>query len=160
MHKGKNITLLPLSPVDIRNHFIALAKNAKDKPANIEPSDVKPGGIKLKEGVFLATTSATAELCDNHDAPCYTMFCQDVSIFNDTMSCAHSAVTNLLQEIVVGMESRTTLIQDGEDDEDIIILDAHTPCPPPQVTSRLQLGRRVRFGFNRHPCTVSAISLS
>ena len=95
MHKGKNITLLPLSPIDIMNHFIALAKNAKDKPANIEPSDVKPGGIKLKEGVFLATTSATAELCDNHDAPCYTMFCQDVSIFNDTMSCAHSAVTNL-----------------------------------------------------------------
>ena len=135
MHKGKNITLLPLSPIDIMNHFIALAKNAKDKPANIEPSDVKPGGIKLKEGVFLATTSATAELCDNHDAPCYTMFCQDVSIFNDTMSCAHSAVTNLLQEIVVGMESRTTLIQDGEDDEDIIILDAHTPWPSPSYKS-------------------------
>nr|TKW39496.1 hypothetical protein SEVIR_1G183100v2 [Setaria viridis] len=30
----------------------------------------------------------------------------------------------------------------------------------PQVTIRHQLGRRVRFGFNRHPCTVSAISPS
>jgi hypothetical protein len=34
-----------------------------------------------------------------------------------------AAVTNLLQEFDGGMESRTTLIQEGEDDEDIIMLD-------------------------------------
>ena len=30
----------------------------------------------------------------------------------------------------------------------------------PQVTSRHQLGHRVRLGFSRHPCTVSVISPS
>ena len=43
-------------------------------PSN-ESSDAKQKGIKLKEGVYLATNSAAAELCDNHDAPCYTMLC-------------------------------------------------------------------------------------
>ena len=28
---------------------------------------------KLKDGVYIATTSATATLCDNFDAPCYTI---------------------------------------------------------------------------------------
>ena len=62
------------------------------------------------------------------------------------MSCALSVVTNLLHEFVDGKESRTTLIleggdgeditkmesrttpiQEGEDDEDIITLDTSTP---------------------------------
>ena len=36
----------------------------------------------------------------------------------------------------------------------------HTRHGLPQVTSRLQLGHRVWFGFSRHPCTVSALSPS
>jgi len=54
MHKDKKITLLPLSPADIRKHFKGLAENV-----SIESSDAKPNGIKLKEGVYIATTSAT-----------------------------------------------------------------------------------------------------
>ena len=75
MHKDKNITLLPLSPADIRKHFKELAENVKDTPTSNEYSNAKINGIKLKEGVYIATTSAAAELCDNHDAPCYTMLC-------------------------------------------------------------------------------------
>jgi len=39
---------------------------------------------------LLATTSTTTALCDNPDAPCYTMLCQPI------MSCTLPAVTNLL----------------------------------------------------------------
>ena len=38
----------------------------------------------------------------------------------------HPAITNLLQEIDNGMESRMTPIQKGEDDEDIAASDAYT----------------------------------
>ena len=119
MHKDKKITLLPLSPADIRKHFKGLAENVGN-----ESSDAKPNGIKLKEGVYIATTSAAAELCDNHDAPCYIMLCRYKSFPTAPMSCTmHPVVTNLLQEIDDGMESRTTPIQEGEDDEDIDMLD-------------------------------------
>jgi len=57
MHKNKNITLLPLSPMDI----VKDAKEINNKP----PIDIdKNNGIELQVGVLLATTSATAELCD------------------------------------------------------------------------------------------------
>ncbi|CAN6355662.1 unnamed protein product [Urochloa humidicola] len=114
MHENKNITLLPLSPADNRKHFKELAANAKNENAKkeSESSDVIHKDIKLKGGAFLATSSATAELCDNHDAPCYTMLSQDVLVLDDTMSCMRPAVTNLLQEIVDGaIESRMTPIQ-------------------------------------------------
>ena len=75
MHKNKKITLLPLSPADIRNHFKELAETANNTPTSNESSDVKHNGIKLKEGVYLASTCAAANLCDNSDAPCYTMLC-------------------------------------------------------------------------------------
>ena len=66
--------------------------------------------------------------CDNHDAPCYTMLCRYVSSTHDLMSCTlHPVVTNLLQEIDDGMESRTTPIQEGEDEEDIAMLDTLMP---------------------------------
>jgi len=92
MHKDKKITLLPLSPADIRKHFKEHAENVSNKS-----SDAKPNGIKLKEGVYIATTSAAAELCDNHDAPCYTMLCRYETFPNASMSCTmHPAVTNLL----------------------------------------------------------------
>ena len=81
----------------------------------------------MKEGVYLATNSAAAELCDNHDAPCYTMLCRYESFPNAPISCTmHPAVTNLLQEIDNGMESRMTPIQEGEDDENITASDAYT----------------------------------
>jgi hypothetical protein len=71
IHKDKKITLLSLSPTDIIKH----ANEIKNKP----PTQIaKNNGIKLKGGTFLATTSATAELCDNSDAPCYTMFYQPI----------------------------------------------------------------------------------
>ena len=127
MHKDKKIILLPLSPADIRKHFKELAENVKITPPSNESSDAKTNGIKLKEGVYIATTSAAAALCDNPDAPCYTMLCRDMCfINNDPMPhILHPVVTNLLQEFDAGMESRTTPIQEGEDDEDIVTLDMH-----------------------------------
>ena len=119
--------MLPLLPADIRKHFKELAENVKDRPTSNESSDAKTNGIKLKDGVYIATTSAAAELYDNHDAPCYTMLCRYESFPNAPMSCTmHLAVTNLLQEIDNRMESRTTPIQEGEDDEDIAASDTYT----------------------------------
>jgi hypothetical protein len=164
IHKDKKITLLPLSPTDIIKH----ANEIKNKP----PTHIdKNNGIKLKGGTFLATTSATAELCDNPDAPCYTMFCQPI------LSGALPAVTNLLQEFadhgmksrttpileggddedIAKMESRTTPIQEGEDDEDIATLDTPTLWSFPSCNSsptqlprhpRIQQTRRHCFGHN------------
>jgi len=126
VHKDKNITLLPLSTADIRKHFKQFAENVKNTPTSNESSDAKTNGIKLK-GVYIATTSAAAELCDNHDAPCYTMLCRYETFPNAPMSCTmHHAVPNLLQEIDNGMELRTTLIQEGENDEDIATSDTYT----------------------------------
>jgi hypothetical protein len=164
IHKDKNITLLPLSPTDI----IKYANEIRNKP----PTDIaKNNGIRLKGGTFLATTSATAELCDNSDAPCYTMFCQPI------MSGALPVVTNLLQEFtdvgmqsrptpilegkddedIVRIESRTTPIQEGEDDEDIAMLDTSTLWSSPSCNSsptqlprhpRIQQTHRQYFGHN------------
>jgi hypothetical protein len=149
-------------------NIIKHANEIKNKP----PTDIaKNNGIKLKGGTFLATTSAIAELCDNPDAPCYTMFCQPI------MSSAFPAVTNLLQEFaddgmksrttpilegeddedITKMESRMTPIQEGEDDEDIATLDTpmlwsspscnSSPTPLPRHP-RLQQTRRHCFGHN------------
>ena len=113
--------MLLLSPADIRKHFKELAENVSNKSF-----DAKTNGIKLK-GFYIATTSAAAELCDNHDAPCYTMLCRYKSFPTAPMSCTmHPTVTNLLQEIDDRMESRMTPIQEGEDDEDIAASDAYT----------------------------------
>ena len=46
----------------------------------------------------------------------------------------HPAITNLLQEIDNGMESRMTLIQEGEDDEGITASDAYTLKPDSSTT--------------------------
>ena len=76
MHKNKKITLLPLSPADIRKYFNEL--NDKKTPPSNDSCDAQTNGIKLKDGVYIATTSAAAVLCDNSDAPCYTMLCRDM----------------------------------------------------------------------------------
>jgi len=159
MHKDKKITLLPLSPMDI----VKYAKEINNKP----PMDIdKNNGINLLGGSLLATTSATAELCDNPDAAYYTMFCQPIT------SCALSVVTNLLQEFVDGEESRTTLIlgggvdedipkmesrmtpiQEEEDDEDITTLDTSTPSSFSSCNSCLtQLPCHSRIQQTRHHC--------
>ena len=158
MHKDKKITLLPLSPMDI----VKYAKEINNKP----PMDIdKNNGINLLGGSLLATTSATAELCDNPDAAYYTMFCQPIT------SCALSVVTNLLQEFVDGEESRTTLIlggddeditkmesrttpiQEGEDDEVITALDTSTPSSFSSCNSSpTQLPRYSRIQHTRRQC--------
>ena len=99
LHKDKNITLLPLSPAEIRKHFRDTAANDKNKPATSEASldVVNRDGIKLKGRTFLAKNSAEVALCDNHDAPCYTMLSQDVRVIDNPMSCTlHPVVTNIL----------------------------------------------------------------
>jgi len=89
--------LLPLSPKDIVKH----AKEINNKPS----TDIaKNNKNKLHGGALLATTSTIVVLCDNPDAPCYTMLSQSI------MSCALPVVTNLLQEFVDGEGSRTTPI--------------------------------------------------
>ena len=82
----------------------------------------------MNEGVYLASTCAAANLCDNPDAPCYTMLCRDMRLISNVpMSCTwHPSVTNLLQEFDDGMESRMTPIQEREDNEDITTLDTYT----------------------------------
>ena len=82
----------------------------------------------MKDGVYIATTSAAAALCDNPDAPCYTMLCRDMCfINNDPMPhILHPVVTKLLQEFEAGMESRMTPIQEREDNEDITTLNTYT----------------------------------
>jgi hypothetical protein len=145
--------------MDIVKH----AKEINNKP----PIDMdKNNGIELQGGVLLASTSATAESCDNPNAPCYTMFCQPI------MSCALPAVTNLLQVFVDGeesrttsiieggddediakMESRTTPIQEGEDDEDIATLDMLTPSYFPSCNSSpSQLPRHSRIQQTHCQC--------
>jgi hypothetical protein len=73
------------------------------------------------------------------------MLSQDVRVFNATMSCMHSTVTNLLQDVDDGMMMRTS------------------PCwirarhILPYATSRFQLSCHVWFGSNKYACTVSVI---
>ena len=155
MHKDKKITLLPLSPADIRKYFKELAENISN-----ESSDAKTNGIKLKEGVYIATTSSAAKLCDNHDSPCYNMLCRYASFPNAPMSCTmHPVVTNLLQEIVMGWSRGRLQFKKGR----MMRTSPHWTCTNwshLQVTSRLQLGFHVHLGFSQHHCTVSAISPS
>jgi hypothetical protein len=113
----------------------SLLKNKMKQPAMSDSNVDNREGIKLKKGAFIATTSATAELCENHDAPSYTMLSYDVRIIDATLSCMHSAVTNLFQEVNDGTESRMTPIQEREDDEDITMLDTRTPRPSPRYKS-------------------------
>jgi hypothetical protein len=146
MHKNKNITLLPLSLVGVRKHFKECAENNMEQPTTSDSSVDKCEGLKLKGGAFIATTPAAAELCENHDAPCYTMLSQDVCVFDATIACMHSAVPNLLQDVDDGVESRTTQIEEGEDDEDIATLDALTLHPfPGYKSSQSQLPCLVRI---------------
>ena len=142
--------------------IVKYAKEINNKPS----TDIdKNNENKLHTGALLATTSTTTALCDNPDAPCYTMLCQPI------MSCALPAVTNLLQEFIDGeesrttpiieggddegitkMQSRTTPIQEGEDHEDIATLDTLTPLSFPSCNSSpTQLPRHSRIQRNMSP---------
>jgi hypothetical protein len=58
------------------------------------------------------------------------------------------------------MESRTTPIQEREDDEDITTLDTSTPSFLSQVAIHPELGDHVTLGFSRHIVSVSIITSS
>jgi hypothetical protein len=121
MHKSKKIILLPLTPAEIVKHDKELAEISKNDHALDPPAQE----IKLKGGALLARTSLNAENYVD-TAPCHTMLCKHVSFSHDPTpmsSKLRAVVTNLLQEFDGGMESRMTLIQEGEDDEDITMLD-------------------------------------
>jgi len=101
MHKNKKITLLLLSTADIRKHFNEFAANDKKTPPSNDSCDAQTNGIKLKDGVYIATTSAATALCDNSDALYYTILCRDMCfINNDHMPhILHHVVTNLFAGI-------------------------------------------------------------
>ncbi|XP_072147837.1 uncharacterized protein [Setaria viridis] len=115
MHKGKKLTLLPMTPAEIvQFEMEKLAKSTCKTASTSENQQVansifppkndkvasnsSPNAIKLKDGVMLATKSDLAEICDE-DAPCYALICRDVLFsMDDTSSTLPPAVTNLLQE--------------------------------------------------------------
>jgi hypothetical protein len=136
MHKGNKIILLALTPTEIVKHEKELAKISNNDHA-LDPYGATSMESKLKGGAFLAKISLNAEnFVDG--APCRTMLCRHISFSHDDnpMSCnLCPSVTNILQEIDGGMESRTTPIQEGEDDEDITKVDTHEPWPSPSYKS-------------------------
>jgi len=86
---------------NILKHFNEFAANDKKTPPNNDSCDAQTNGIKLKDVVYIATTSAAAALCDNSDALYYTILCRDMCfINNDPMPhILHSVVTNLFAGI-------------------------------------------------------------
>jgi len=111
MHKGKKITLLPMTPAEIvqaekeraatlhetksENQQVA---NSVYPPKNDKSAPIsKTDGIKLKGGVLLARKCDLAEISD--DDVCYTLVCKQTlfSLDNDVSSIP-PVVANLLQE--------------------------------------------------------------
>ena len=135
LHKGKKIVLLPLTPAEIVKHDKELAEISKNDNA-LDSSAATTKEIKLKGGALIAKTSLNAENYVD-GAPCrtmLTMFSRHVSPSHDHTTMSSNlcpANTNLLWEFDGGMESRTTPIQEGEDDEDIATLDVHEPASSP-----------------------------
>ena len=111
VHKGKKITLVPLTPAQIvqadreraaslndvqsENQQVAnsIFPPKKDKSTSISKAE----GIKLKGGVMLATKCDFAEISD--DDICYALVCKRAMFsLDDIVSSVPPAVTNLLQE--------------------------------------------------------------
>ena len=113
MHKGKKISLLPLTPAEIVQCDKALAEKEKKErvlesenqqvaqsvfPPKKEKNTPRSEGIKLKGGVMLATKTDLAEIQDNNTL-CYAFVCKEVLFsIDDIPSSLPAAVTNLLQE--------------------------------------------------------------
>jgi len=111
VHKGKKITLVPLTPVEIvqadkeqaaslnndnsKNQQVA---NSVFPPENEKAtSNFKAEGIKLKGGVMLAPKCNLAEISD--DDVCYALICKRALFsLDDIASSLPPAVTNILQE--------------------------------------------------------------
>ena len=111
VHKGKKITLIPMTPAEIvqadkdraaslhdvksKNQQVA---NSVYPPKKDTPSpNSKAQGIKLKSAVMLARKSDLAEISD--DDICYTLVCKRALFsLNDVLSSIPPATTNLLQE--------------------------------------------------------------
>ena len=93
MHKGKKITLLPMTPAEILHDDIERAKLDKEE-LNIKSENQQ--GIILKGSVLLATKSDLAEI-DN--VVCYALICRNALFsIDDIASTLLHAVTKLLQE--------------------------------------------------------------
>ena len=69
MHKGKKITLLPLTPAEIEQAEKDRAESAKNEPKDQQ-------AIKLNAPVMLAIKSDLAEIHDD-EAYCYALVCKD-----------------------------------------------------------------------------------
>ena len=111
MHKGKKITLVPLTPAQIvqadREHAASLndvqSKNQQVANSIVPPkkdkstSNSKAEGIKLKGGVMLATKCDFAKIYG--DDICYALVCKQAMFsLDDIVSSVPLTVTNLLQE--------------------------------------------------------------
>ena len=91
MHKGKKITLLPMTPAEILHDDIERAKLDKEE-LNIKSENQQ--GIILKGSVLLATKSDLAEI-DN--VVCYALICRNALFsIDDIASTLPPTVTNLL----------------------------------------------------------------
>jgi len=93
MHKGKKITLLPLTPAEIVQAEKDRAESAKNEPT-VKPENQQ--AIKLKAPVMLATKSDLAEIHVD-DACWYALICKDALFSIDAIaSTLPVPVTNLL----------------------------------------------------------------
>ncbi|WVZ78207.1 hypothetical protein U9M48_025956 [Paspalum notatum var. saurae] len=97
MHKGKKITLLPLTPAEIvKFDRERLAIDNKTVETKSEIQHVT-NQIKLRNPVLLATKCDIAEI--NDAAACYAFICKDALFsLEDMHHTLPSAVTDLLQE--------------------------------------------------------------
>src|SRR5581483_7822064 len=98
MHKGKKITLLPLTPTEIVQLDRERLANDKNKaPVTSEIQHVT-NQIKLKNPVLLATKTDLAEIRED-DAVYYAFVCRDALFSLDNLPATlPPVVTNLLQE--------------------------------------------------------------
>jgi hypothetical protein len=96
MHKGKKITLLPLTPAKIVESDRERLANDKIKaPVESEIHHVTKQ-IKLKNLVLLVTKTDPTEIRDD-DAICYAFVCRDALFSLDNLpSTLPPAITNLL----------------------------------------------------------------
>ena len=93
MHKGKKITLLPMTPAEILHDDIERAKLDKEE-LNIKSENQQ--GIILKGSVLLATKSDLAEI---ETGVCYALICKNALFsIDDIASTLPPTVTNLLWE--------------------------------------------------------------
>jgi hypothetical protein len=97
MHKGKKITLLPLTPNEIVQCDRAIAETAKRESENSAPPSHSTA-IKLKSRAMLATKSDLV-VPTTVDAPFHALVCRQVLFsLEDITTPLPRAITNLLQE--------------------------------------------------------------